>query len=173
MDISRISQKTLFADSPLPTVVRTINLLVTNQDLHCKLPTQTLRSFYLTLAATALSVYLPGVDGGDIWDLHNPNLYFAEELFSNSTTNVHACIPEALAKMIGIKTLTIGYTRDIELAEKVARATGAVRRNEAGRRHSDFECERAGGMEEKRLDVGGQNGKDDANGQSCEESIGG
>lgn len=27
--------------------------------------------------------------------------------------------------MVGIKTLTIGYTRDIELAEKVARATGA------------------------------------------------
>ena len=27
--------------------------------------------------------------------------------------------------MIGIKTLTIGYTKDIELAEKVARATGA------------------------------------------------
>ena len=27
--------------------------------------------------------------------------------------------------MIGIKTLTIGYTRDIELAEEIARATGA------------------------------------------------
>ena len=27
--------------------------------------------------------------------------------------------------MIGIKTLTIGYTKDIELAEKIARATGA------------------------------------------------
>lgn len=27
--------------------------------------------------------------------------------------------------MLGIKTLTIGYTRDIELAERVARATGA------------------------------------------------
>ena len=27
--------------------------------------------------------------------------------------------------MVGIKILTIGYTRDIELAEKVARATGA------------------------------------------------
>ena len=26
--------------------------------------------------------------------------------------------------MIGIKTLTIGYTKDIELAEKIARATG-------------------------------------------------
>ncbi|CAD6577579.1 MAG: hypothetical protein ASARMPREDX12_008402 [Alectoria sarmentosa] len=88
-------------------IVRTINLLVTNQDLQ------------------SLSVYLPGIDGGDIWDLPNPNLYFAEELFSNSTTNVHACIPEALAKMIGIKTLTIGYTKDIELAEKIARATGA------------------------------------------------
>ena len=27
--------------------------------------------------------------------------------------------------MVGIKTLTIGYTRDIELAENIARATGA------------------------------------------------
>lgn len=27
--------------------------------------------------------------------------------------------------MIGIKTLTIGYTRDIELAEEIAKATGA------------------------------------------------
>ncbi|KAL9134105.1 MAG: hypothetical protein Q9175_004712 [Cornicularia normoerica] len=88
-------------------IVRTLNLLVTNQGLE------------------SLSVYLPGVDGGDIWDLHNANLYFAEEFFSNSTTNVHACIPEALAKMIGIRTLTIGYTKDIELAEKIARVTGA------------------------------------------------
>lgn len=88
-------------------IVRTLNLLATNQDLQ------------------SLSVYLPGVDGGDIWDLPNPNLYFAEELFSNSTTNVHACIPEALAKMVGIDTLTVGYTKDIELAEKIARATGA------------------------------------------------
>ena len=70
-------------------------------------------------------MYLPGVDGGDIWDLPNPNFYFAEELFSNSTTNVHACIPKALAKMVGIKTLTIGYTRDFELAEEIAKATGA------------------------------------------------
>ena len=38
---------------------------------------------------------------------------------------MHACIPEALARMIGIKTLTIGYTKDIELAENIARATGA------------------------------------------------
>lgn len=30
-----------------------------------------------------------------------------------------------MAKIIGIKTLTIGYTKDIELAEKIARATGA------------------------------------------------
>ena len=65
------------------------------------------------------------MDGGDIWDIHNPNLYFAEEIFSNATTNVHACIPEALAKMIGINTLTIGYTKDIQLAEKIARASGA------------------------------------------------
>ena len=29
--------------------------------------------------------------------------------------------------MVGIKTLTIGYTKDIELAEKAARATGVRR----------------------------------------------
>ncbi len=30
----------------------------------------------------SLAVYLPSVDGGDIWDLPNSNLYFAEEIFS-------------------------------------------------------------------------------------------
>ncbi len=38
---------------------------------------------------------------------------------------MHACIPEALARIVGIKTLTIGYTKDIKLAEKIAIATGA------------------------------------------------
>ena len=38
---------------------------------------------------------------------------------------MHACIPEGLAKIVGVKTLTIGYTKDIKLAEKIARATGA------------------------------------------------
>ncbi|KAK3175371.1 hypothetical protein OEA41_002618 [Lepraria neglecta] len=88
-------------------IVRTLHLVVSNQDL------------------VSLAVYLPGVDGGDVWDLHNQNLYFAEDLFSNSTTNVYACIPKALGKMVGIKTLSIGYTKDIELAEKVAPTTGA------------------------------------------------
>ena len=46
---------------------------------------------------------LPGVNVGDIWDLRNDNLYFAEEVFSSSTTNVHADIPEALGKTMGIK----------------------------------------------------------------------
>lgn len=90
-------------------IVGTLDLFGTNQDL------------------VSLAVYLPGVDGGDIWDLHNENLYFAEEIFSNSTANVHACIPEAIGKILGIKTLTIGYTKDIELAEKVARMTGVRR----------------------------------------------
>ena len=88
-------------------IIRTLNLLVSNQDL------------------ISLAVYLPGVDGGDIWDLHNDNLYFAEEIFSNSTENAHSCVPKALSKMVGIKTLTIGYTKDIELAEQIALSTGA------------------------------------------------
>ena len=88
-------------------VIRTLNLLVTNQEL------------------VSLSVYLPGIDAGDIWDLPNDNIYFAEEMFSNSTTNVHACIPKALSKMLGIQTLTIGYTKDIGLAEEIAKEAGA------------------------------------------------
>ncbi|KAL9064526.1 MAG: hypothetical protein Q9161_008818 [Pseudevernia consocians] len=67
-------------------IIRTLNLLVSNQDL------------------VSLAVYLPGVDGGDIWDLPNDNLYFVEEIFSNSTRNVCACIPDALSRMVGIKS---------------------------------------------------------------------
>ena len=63
----------------------------------------------------------------EIWDLGNDNLYFVEEAFANSTVNVRAGIPEALGKMGGIKTLTVGHTKDIELAEKVARATDVRR----------------------------------------------
>ena len=87
-------------------IIRTLNLLVINQNL------------------VSLAVYLPGVDGGDIWDIPNDNIYFAEEIFSNSTTNVYACIPNALRKMVGIQTLTIGYTKDIVLAEEIARDIG-------------------------------------------------
>ena len=99
--VQRLEEKTV------RLIIRTLSLLVANQDLD------------------SLAVYLPGVDGGDIWDLHNEDLYFAEEVFSNSTSKVHACIPEALGKMVGIKTLTIGYTKDIKLAEIVARNVGA------------------------------------------------
>ena len=96
-----------FEKKTVRLIIRTLHLLASNQDL------------------VSLVVYLPGDDGGDIWDLHNPNHYFAEEIFSNSTHNVHACIPMALSKMVGIQTLTIGYTKDIVLAEKIARSTGA------------------------------------------------
>ena len=88
-------------------IIRTLYLLVANQKL------------------ISLAIYLPGVDAGDIWDVPNDNLYFAEEIFSNSTRNVHACVPEAIRKMVGIKTLTIGYTKDIELAQQIARDAGA------------------------------------------------
>ncbi|MCJ1473939.1 hypothetical protein MMC13_002595 [Lambiella insularis] len=88
-------------------IVRTLNLLVSNQDL------------------ISLAVFLPGVDGGDIWDVPNDNFYFAEEIFSNSTKQIYGCIPDAMRKMVGIKTLTIGYTKDIELAEEIAKDAGA------------------------------------------------
>jgi len=51
--------------------------------------------------------------------------WFQQEIFSNSTAIVHACIPEALAKMKGVKNLDIGYTKDIGLAETIARILGA------------------------------------------------
>ena len=100
-------------------MIRTLNLLASNQDL------------------ISFSVYLPGVDGGDIWDLPN-QIYFAEEIFSNSTANVHACIPVAISKMIGIKTLTIGYTKDIELAEEIARKAGAKELSKRNTSHNYF-----------------------------------
>ena len=102
------------ANEPSSPVIRTLNLLVSNQDL------------------ISLGVYLPGIDGGDIWDLPNDNIYFAEELFSNSTSNVHGCIPIAISKMLGIETLTVGYTKDIKLAEEIARLAGAKK---LSRRH--------------------------------------
>ena len=80
-------------------IIRTLNLLVSNQDL------------------VSLAVYLTSIDGGDIWDLYHHNLYFAEEIFSNSTQNIHTYISEALSKIVGIKILTISYTKDIELVE--------------------------------------------------------
>ena len=87
-------------------IVRTLNLIATCQNL------------------ISLAIYLPGRDGGDIWDLPNDNLYFAEEIFSNSTINVHACVPEAMRNSIGLRKLTIGYTKDIQLAEEIAKAAG-------------------------------------------------
>ncbi|KAL9118119.1 MAG: hypothetical protein Q9187_005337 [Circinaria calcarea] len=99
--VQRLEEKTV------RLIIRTLNFLAVYQDLD------------------SLAIYLPGVDGGDIWDLPNHGVYFAEEIFSNSTTRVHACIPEAIRKMLGIKTLTIGYTKDIELAEEIAKDAGA------------------------------------------------
>lgn len=99
--VQRLENKTVHL------IIRTLNLLLTSQ------------------ALTTFAIYLPGVDGGDIWDLPNDNLYFEQEIFSNSTTNVHACIPKALAKMRGLQRLEVGYTKDIKLAEEIARKAGA------------------------------------------------
>ena len=88
-------------------IVRTLALLARNQNLM------------------GLTIYLPGEDGGDIWDIPNDNLYFADEIFSNTTRTVYECIPEGIRNIVGIKTLTIGYTKDIELAEKIAKGAGA------------------------------------------------
>ncbi|KAI9814206.1 MAG: hypothetical protein M1827_003372 [Pycnora praestabilis] len=93
-------------DKTVRLIIRTLNLVVRNRDL------------------VSLAVYLPGSDGGNIWDIENDDIYFAEEIFSNTTRKVHACIPEALRKMRGLKQLTVGYTRDVILAEEIARTAG-------------------------------------------------
>lgn len=85
---------------------------------------RTLRLVATIHSLVNLAVYVPGEDWGDIWDLHNENLYFAKEIFSNPTTNIHDCIQETLQRMAGLKTLTIGYTKDKVLAERVARVMG-------------------------------------------------
>jgi len=70
----------------------------------------------------SLTVVLPGIDGADIFDLPNDDLYFAMEIFSNTTTKDHARVSDVLARIVGIQTLTLGYTKDFDLAERVARA---------------------------------------------------
>ncbi|KAK5280449.1 hypothetical protein LTR16_006915, partial [Cryomyces antarcticus] len=72
-----------------------------------------------------LVVLLPGRDGGDMWDVKNDSVYFAEETFSRDNINGRAAIVDALSKIVGLKKLTIGYTHDHGLAEAVARSTGA------------------------------------------------
>ncbi|TKA60197.1 hypothetical protein B0A49_13287 [Cryomyces minteri] len=73
----------------------------------------------------SLTVLLPGRDGGDMWDVENDRVYFAEETFSEDIVNGHGEIVDALCKVVGLKKLTIGYTHDHELAEIVARSVGA------------------------------------------------
>ncbi|KAJ9652735.1 hypothetical protein H2201_009200, partial [Coniosporium apollinis] len=73
----------------------------------------------------SLAVLLPGSDGGDMWDVRNDWIYFAEETFSQDAVNGRGEIVDALRKVIGPKKLTIGYTGDHELAEAVARSMGA------------------------------------------------
>ena len=48
--------------------------------------------------------------------LPNDNLYFVTEIFSNTTTEDHTRIPKVLAEVVGIQTLTLGYTKDLDLA---------------------------------------------------------
>lgn len=73
----------------------------------------------------SLAVVLPGRDGGDMWDIRNDWIYFAEETFSKDMVNGRGEIVDALCKVVGLKKLAIGYTHDHELAEAVARSTGA------------------------------------------------
>lgn len=69
----------------------------------------------------SLTVLLPGIDSADIFNLPNDDLYFATEIFSNTTTKDHAHVSDVLARIVGIQTLTLGYTKNLDLAERVAR----------------------------------------------------
>ena len=76
-------------------------------DMVKRLETRTVRLIVCTLNILALSdhnlvsltVILPGIDGADILDLLNDNLYFATEIFSNTTTKDHTRIPEVIASV--------------------------------------------------------------------------
>ena len=76
-------------------------------------------------ALTSLAIYLPGVDGGNIRDVPNDNFYFAQEIFSRDSGRVYASIPQVLRHMMGVKILTVGYTKDADLVEDIAKAIGA------------------------------------------------
>lgn len=69
----------------------------------------------------SLTVLLPGIDSADVFNLPNDDLYFATEIFSNTTTKDHARVSDVLARIVGIQTLTLGYTKNLDLAERVAR----------------------------------------------------
>ncbi|KAJ9634231.1 hypothetical protein H2199_009061 [Coniosporium tulheliwenetii] len=60
----------------------------------------------------SLAVLLPGSDGGDMWDVRNDWIYFAEETFSEDTVNgrgeiVDACLAEAVARSMGAKEVVV------------------------------------------------------------------
>lgn len=80
------------------------------------LPTQTLMWRTRVHNLVSLTGLLPGIDVVDIFDLPNDNLHCATEIFSNTTTRDHTRVSEVLAWVVGLQTLTLGYTRDLGLA---------------------------------------------------------
>ncbi|MCJ1245902.1 hypothetical protein MMC30_003106 [Trapelia coarctata] len=77
----------------------------------------------------SLTIYIPGVEllAWAAWGRATSvyDNYFRQEIRSNPTTHPQACLPNALGKMVGIKTLTIGYIKDLCLAEEIAEAVEA------------------------------------------------
>lgn len=117
------------ADSQAEEVIQQRTQLITHvrllEEKSARLITRALDLLVTSQSLETLAVYFPGIDGGDIWDLPNDNYFFEQEIFSNSTMNMHLCIPAALAKMKGVASLEIGYTKDFELVEAIARTLGA------------------------------------------------
>lgn len=75
----------------------------------------------------SLAIYIPGVEpiSWATWRRMTPcSDNFQPKICSQPTTDPHACLPNALGKMLGIKALTIGYTKDLCLVEEIAKAVG-------------------------------------------------
>jgi len=92
------------------SVTGTFELLATNQKL------------------LSLAIYIPGVEPVTwaTWRRMTPCAdNFQPEICSQLMTDPHTCLPNALGKMLGIKTLIIGYTKDLCLVEEIAKAVGA------------------------------------------------
>lgn len=97
-------------EKPSRLTISTFDLLVANQKL------------------LSLAIYILGVEplSWAFWRQLTPNAdNFLPEVRSKPTTDPYHSIPDAIRKMVGFKTLTIGYTKELYLVGEIAKATGA------------------------------------------------
>ena len=96
------------------------------------------------------------MESGDIWNL---DLSFAEEKFSKSLVNIYACIPKAPRKSLASMPSPLAIPRTFQLAEQVARATGAEEVVTEARPEGDtlmLSTEEKARWEKKTLDIVGR-----------------